>query len=72
MHEDVIHKREGNSRQQRKSGSYKSLPLPPSFMSGMARGGMVSRNFVWAAHGGILCAQLGLRSHATLQKHSRR
>jgi hypothetical protein len=42
-----------------------SLPLPPSFMFTMARGGMASRSFVWAAHGGILCTQLGLRSRAT-------
>jgi hypothetical protein len=42
-----------------------SLPLPPGFVSSMARGGMVSRNFVWAVHGGILCTQLGLSPRAT-------
>jgi hypothetical protein len=41
-----------------------SRPLPSSFISSMARGGMASRNFVWAAHGGILCFQLGSRSLA--------
>jgi hypothetical protein len=31
----------------------------------MARGGMASRRFVWAAYGVILCTRLALRSGAT-------
>lgn len=38
------------------------LPSELQFMSGMASGGFVSRRFVWAARGGIMHAQLALRS----------
>jgi hypothetical protein len=41
-----------------------ALPLPSElqFMSSMSCGGVASRRFVWAAQGGILHAQLALRS----------
>lgn len=38
------------------------LPSELQFMSGTAGSGVASRRFVWAAHGGILHAQLALRS----------
>jgi Pep3/Vps18/deep orange family len=39
------------------------LPSELQFMSGSTGGGGASRRFVWAAHGGILQAQIALRSH---------